>query len=100
MCSQPAHLFAVGVPLTAHTQPAVRTGLVTPALEPLFHVYREVFLVVQRGNLHTGNFAPLRAEQAALDHLLGLYLFIRNEEGCLYIPISPFVVGRTGGYTI
>ena len=40
-CTQPAKLFAAGAPLLAHTQPALRTGLMAPAWR-LLHVFRNV----------------------------------------------------------
>ena len=39
--TQPAQLFAAGVQLTAHTQPALRAGLMAPAWRFL-HVFRRV----------------------------------------------------------
>ena len=41
--TQPAELFAAGAQLAAHTQPALQTGLMAPALH-LLYVSRRVIL--------------------------------------------------------
>ena len=61
LCTTPAHvhwpvqLFAAGSPLEAHTQPALRTGLMAPAWR-LLHVSRRVTLDLTCRKLHAVRF--------------------------------------------